>query len=198
MSDMTFLYDYRNPPPYNSSSGLHTSGAIACSTWVYTMVVSTLLCPSRSCTRRSQNYADEFHVEELSALFRDYLEELNPDHPLLEDTTSALDEEIQSVFDLSSSEKLVRVVLVEGQIAGFAVCLLVDDRQSMMIQEFYVKPDDRRSGLARATFDSLQSEAREMGVANFGMQVWGRNRDAVAFWQALGFEISNYLMARSV
>ena len=51
--------------PYNSSSGLDTFGAMDCNTWVYTMVVSTLWCPSRSWTHLLEESSDIRNVQQL-------------------------------------------------------------------------------------------------------------------------------------
>ena len=139
--------------------------------------------------------ADASHAADLAVLFKDYLTELNPDHPLLQDE-AAFEAEFRTAFDPSISERGAKIVIVYGQPAGFALYQLVEDNKALMIYEFYIRPATRRQGVGRALVEDLLLEVSEKGVRHVGLNVSGHNTDALAFWKALGFEVSTYQMVR--
>jgi ribosomal protein S18 acetylase RimI-like enzyme len=69
----------------------------------------------------------------------------------------------------------------------------------VMVDEIAVVPGDRRTGVGRALMDAVADRARELGVAEVQLDVRAHNRDAAAFYAALGYaEVRRTLALRLV
>lgn len=62
------------------------------------------------------------------------------------------------------------------------------------IAEFYIRPEFRRHGHGRALAAQAFAYLWELGVDSIELEVLYGNDRALAFWGALGFEISRYRM----
>ena len=92
-------------------------------------------------------------------------------------------------------EKKILVAEQAGTICGYAVLHLVQKPQSpsklardyLDVDEFGVDEAFRRQGVATAMIDFIRAFAREKGFRRIELNMWEFNRDALAFYEAVGF-----------
>jgi ribosomal protein S18 acetylase RimI-like enzyme len=87
-----------------------------------------------------------------------------------------------------------------GRHAGFCVFIIGPhwyrrDVFDGYIDEFYVEPSHRRSGLGKSLANALLEEFRRAGVREIRLSVLRRNERAAAFWSGLGFGVEMTRMA---
>jgi len=93
---------------------------------------------------------------------------------------------------------------VDGEFAGFVAAELdeapsVFDRPDrLFVCDVYVREPYRGTGLANDLFDRLRAWAREAGCAEFSLDPHVHNDRAIAFYEKLGFETTQYHMVASV
>lgn len=105
-----------------------------------------------------------------------------------------LETHIYTVFQDTQQEILLAEE--EGKICGFAVlheiCRpetpFMYERRLLDIDEFCVDEGCRRHGVGRALIDAAKAVAKERGYDRLELNMWEFNRDALAFYEALGFE----------
>lgn len=84
----------------------------------------------------------------------------------------------------------------EGEIRGFAVLHEIRrpenpfmfERHFLDVDEFGVDEAARRQGIGRALIDRAKALAKERGFDRLELNMWEFNQDALAFYEALGFE----------
>ena len=92
-------------------------------------------------------------------------------------------------------EKEILVAEQAGVICGYAVLHLVHrpespsklERNYLDVDEFGVDEAFRRQGVATAMIDRIRADARERGLHRIELNMWEFNRDALAFYEAVGF-----------
>lgn len=92
-------------------------------------------------------------------------------------------------------------VLVDGERAGFLMVRVLPDwpdesRDVASVAEFYIAPRFRRRGAGRAAIEALLADHRERGTFEVEAGILARNEPALAFWEAMGFEVRNVVTAR--
>ena len=66
------------------------------------------------------------------------------------------------------------------------------------IYDIYIEPAYQRRGYASQTIQALEAEARQMGLSEIRLHVFGHNLAARALYDKLGFEVTNVMMRKSV
>lgn len=89
---------------------------------------------------------------------------------------------------------------LDGERVGFGVFIIGphwyrQDITDAYIDDFYVEPAARRSGVGRAVAQAMLAECSRLGVHRVELQVLPRNTRAQAFWQSLGFGLESLRMA---
>lgn len=91
-----------------------------------------------------------------------------------------------------------------GEFAGF-IAAEIDEAPSvfdrpdrLFICDIYVDESYRGTGLANELFDRLQVWARETGCEEFSLDPHADNDRAIAFYEKLGFETTQYHMVASI
>ena len=92
-------------------------------------------------------------------------------------------------------EKEIVVTEREGTICGYAVLHAIHrpespsklERNYLDIDEFGVDEAFRRQGAATAMIDFIRKYAQEMDFHRIELNMWEFNRDALAFYEAVGF-----------
>jgi ribosomal-protein-alanine acetyltransferase len=74
---------------------------------------------------------------------------------------------------------------VDGALAGFAVASLVADEAEL--ESIAVAPTAQRRGVGRALLKELMASLGSLGVGRLLLEVRASNRQAIAFYDALGF-----------
>ncbi|MBP5654357.1 MAG: GNAT family N-acetyltransferase [Clostridiales bacterium] len=93
-------------------------------------------------------------------------------------------------------EQSIVVAESEGDICGFAVLHHINkpenpfmyERDFLDIDEFCVDKDHRRQGVASALIEFIKTYAKDQGYKRIELNMWEFNQDALAFYEAAGFE----------
>ena len=93
-------------------------------------------------------------------------------------------------------DKDVVVAERDGAVVGFAILHSVRrpatpymyERRYLDVDEFCVDAAARRQGVGTALMEFVKRTARERGFARLELNMWEFNRDALAFYEAQGFE----------
>ncbi|MGZ4150177.1 MAG: N-acetyltransferase family protein [Actinomycetota bacterium] len=103
---------------------------------------------------------------------------------------------------------LVVVAEDDGEVVGFAVGEVrrrdpderfeIVDFVNGVVTELYVAPAARRRGAGRALLGALDERFRDSGCGAVTIEVFAPNRDARAFYAALGFEERDVYVFRSL
>ena len=92
-------------------------------------------------------------------------------------------------------EKNIVVAESDGLICGFAILHHVHKpetpymfiREYLDIDEFCVDQNHRRQGIASELIGYIRTYAKERGYRRIELNMWEFNRDALAFYEAVGF-----------
>ena len=93
-------------------------------------------------------------------------------------------------------EQKIVVADKDGELCGFAILHHIYKpenpfmyvRDFLDIDEFCVDEHHRREGIAMALVDFIKKYAKENGYKRIELNMWEFNRDALAFYEAAGFE----------
>ena len=107
-------------------------------------------------------------------------------------------EELQNYvyYIFKDPEQKIVVVDKDGEICGFAILHhiykpenpFMKVRDFLDIDEFCVDEKHRREGIATALVDFIKNFAKEQGYHRLELNMWEFNQDALAFYEAAGFE----------
>jgi ribosomal protein S18 acetylase RimI-like enzyme len=116
--------------------------------------------------------------------------------------------EVEEWFRAALADEAVAVLVAEldGAAAGYAVVRRVDapghifapPRRIAEVDQLGVAAAARRRGVGRALMAAAEQEGRAWGAAAVGLSVVGFNRDALRFYQALGYETWLTRLARAL
>ena len=97
------------------------------------------------------------------------------------------------------------VAKLGGEVAGYALLPIVEidvpamtRRRIMKVEELCVEESCRGQGIGRAMMEDILALARAFRCRDVGLQVYPQNQQALAFYQACGFQIRNVSMSRPV
>ena len=93
-------------------------------------------------------------------------------------------------------EQFITVAVKDGTICGFAVLHHINrpenpfmkERDFLDIDEFCVDEAFRRQGVASEMIDFIREFAKEKGFHRIELNMWEINQDALAFYEAAGFQ----------
>ena len=82
----------------------------------------------------------------------------------------------------------------DGRIVGFVFSFIrrirdhrnMTDADLLVVDDICVAEDFRRRGAGRALFDYAEAASKEAGCARLELSVWAFNKDALAFYRAMG------------
>ncbi len=101
------------------------------------------------------------------------------------------------IYDIwSDPEQEIVVADMSGTICGFAVLHHLNrpenpfmmERDYLDIDEFCVDKEHRRKGVASEMISFIKNYAKEKGFHRIEFNMWEFNQDALAFYEASGFE----------
>lgn len=83
----------------------------------------------------------------------------------------------------------------DGTIVGFAFCaaeadILDDPPEQVYLQDLMVTKTARGAGVGRALVEAVRRFARDRGISRIQLMVLATNKDAIAAYRAMGFEIA--------
>ena len=101
---------------------------------------------------------------------------------------------IYNIWD--DPEQEIVVADLDGTICGFAVLHhivkpatpFMYERDFIDVDEFCVDKDYRRQGVASEMITFIRNYAKEKGFNRIELNMWEFNRDALAFYEAVGFK----------
>ena len=93
-------------------------------------------------------------------------------------------------------EQFITVAVKDGTICGFAVLHHINrpenpfmkERDFLDIDEFCVDEAFRRQGIASEMIDFIREFAKEKGFHRIELNMWEFNQEALAFYEAAGFQ----------
>ena len=107
-------------------------------------------------------------------------------------------EELQNYVYYIFKEQKQKIVVADkdGEICGFAILHhiykpenpFMKVRDFLDIDEFCVDEKHRREGIATAMVEFIKNFAKEQGYHRLELNMWEFNQDALAFYEAAGFE----------
>lgn len=107
-------------------------------------------------------------------------------------------EELQNYvyYIFKDPEQRIVVADKDGEICGFAILHhiykpenpFMKVRDFLDIDEFCVDEKHRREGIATALVEFIKNFAKEQGYHRLELNMWEFNQDALAFYEAAGFE----------
>lgn len=97
---------------------------------------------------------------------------------------------------LADEQTFIRVAEADSQLQGYCCAArriapsmaLLNARTVLYVNELVVRPESRRTGIGRALFDDLKSQARNAGITELELDVGCFNADAIRFFEKQGFE----------
>ncbi len=147
----------------------------------------------------SIRYAEQADVSAILPL----MEQLHtPHHQNRPDLYRPFDPDSSAAFYRLSVQDPAHIYLLaeeDGQPLGYAHILIRDrkgsvtmtDRCSFLIEEICVHTAHRCRGVGRALITEIQRLADIKGAAGIVLCVWAFNRDAMAFYQKIGFRLQS-------
>lgn len=85
---------------------------------------------------------------------------------------------------------LLLVARERAAILGVALCTYAPSAELgriLVVQDFYVLPDQRRKGIGRALVQRILDEAKALRIDRIDLEILPRNTVGATFWKALGF-----------
>lgn len=105
----------------------------------------------------------------------------------------------QERFEKAVAEKQLYVARLDGETAGYALLVLrhynwpgVVDRKVLMLDELCVREGHRHRGIGRQMMEDIKKLARELGCTDIQLGVYAQNKDAIAFYEHAGMEVSSF------
>ncbi len=112
----------------------------------------------------------------------------------------------QVIQIISNPDLHVRLAMVDGEIAGYAVfrtdgcesSSMIHPHNYLFLEQIAVSPAFRRKGIATALLDDFRDYATKSGITELRLDVWGANADARKCFEKAGFSAYNYRMKSNV
>jgi ribosomal protein S18 acetylase RimI-like enzyme len=138
-------------------------------------------------------------LEALFEMFEAYHQEVEPFDPFRSEPQSMAERRQRMLTGIEDEEWLW--IELDGEHVGFVMTAIFYDeplpgQRTTEILECYVEPARRRGGVGRAAIEALLAREREHGTALVEAGVLRDNAEALAFWEALGFEVRSLRTAR--
>ncbi|GAB6101559.1 hypothetical protein JCM16138_07820 [Thermococcus atlanticus] len=127
----------------------------------------------------------EEHLNEFITLYIEFFRELRGKQGWSPDEEEEYKREAENYFKRGD---MVSLAVEEGRPAGF---IRVSSREGCFwIEELFVRPEFRGQGIGRALVERAEEEVKEHDDALY-LYVLPQDKDAVAFWKRLGYNIVN-------
>lgn len=102
-------------------------------------------------------------------------------------------------FDQAVAEKQLYVAKQNGETVGYAAVFQRPfrgpgfvDRNVLMLDELCVKDGCRGQGIGKQMMADIRELAREMGCTDIQLGVYAQNKDAIAFYEHAGMNVSSF------
>jgi len=94
-------------------------------------------------------------------------------------------------LQLRDTPGLLLVARDKDTIVGVALAVYTPSAELgrvMTVNDFFVRPDQRRKGVGRELAKSLVAECKRMKIDEIGLEVLAGNKTAAAFWRSMNFK----------
>jgi ribosomal protein S18 acetylase RimI-like enzyme len=98
---------------------------------------------------------------------------------------------------LNSKDNFLYTLHTENEAVGL-IWMKVFSPDRAFIYEVYVEERFRGKGYGKSIMLMLEDKAREMGLNTLGLHVFGSNRIARNLYEAIGYEITNVNMSKTL
>jgi ribosomal protein S18 acetylase RimI-like enzyme len=98
---------------------------------------------------------------------------------------------------LNSKDNFLYTLHTENESVGL-IWMKVFSPDRAFIYEVYVEERFRGKGYGKSIMLMLEDKAREMGLNTLGLHVFGSNRIARNLYEAIGYEITNVNMSKTL
>ena len=118
-------------------------------------------------------------------------------------------EHLYSEHDFSNiveDETYIALAAVDenDDIMGFCIAKLrdksemVDDLRTVYIDDFFVRKEYRRKGIAKYIFEQFEDLAKEKGAKRIDLMVWEFNESALELYEALGMKKQRRILEKKL
>lgn len=114
--------------------------------------------------------------------------------PLKERIKWAVDQHLQGNFP-----GIILVARDKDTILGVTLAVYTPSAELgrvMTVNDFFVRPDNRRKGVGRELVKRLIDECRQLKIDEIGLEVLHGNKTAAAFWNSVGFQQAERFLYR--
>lgn len=73
---------------------------------------------------------------------------------------------------------------------------MIEGIKTVCLDNIYVLPECRRTGVAKRLFQAVEDWAREQGAVRLDLHVWDFNQDALALYRAMGMTPQYHVLER--
>ncbi len=149
---------------------------------------------------RDYRAQDLIALEALSVEIQDYERQFDPALRTGADCASDYVQELLHIRERLSGRILIAEV--DGEVAGMAAFRpekpIEHERPHMYVSDLVVFPRYRRFGIARALLDTIETEARSLGIGRILLMVYADNEVARRVYDECGFETLELRMVKRV
>jgi GNAT superfamily N-acetyltransferase len=140
-------------------------------------------------------------IELRLALLREY-----GDHPVYGRLRPDADDRARDLYpsQLSSLDQVILLAELDRDPVGILRCVdsigspLLYPQRYCYVSSVFVRPDYRRMGVLNALLDAASAWSRRRGLNEMRLHNSSTNADAVAAWDALGFEVVEQVRVRTL
>ena len=75
---------------------------------------------------------------------------------------------------------------------------MVDDLKTVYIDDFFVRKEYRRRGIAKYIFEQFEDLAKEKGAKRIDLMVWEFNESALELYEALGMKTQRRILEKKL
>ena len=112
----------------------------------------------------------------------------------------------QEFLNIVEDETYITLGAVDenDDIMGFCIAKLrdksemVDDLKTVYIDDFFVRKEYRRRGIAKYIFEQFEDLAKEKGAKRIDLMVWEFNESALELYEALGMKTQRRILEKKL
>lgn len=100
-----------------------------------------------------------------------------------------------------NDKRFIILVYEEDEVVGYICASLFEYRNALLkpirgyhISDLFVEEKRRRNGIGRELIKALKEKAKAEGIDRIELMVWTFNKEALAFYEKLGFSCKNYTL----
>ncbi|MCI5511429.1 MAG: GNAT family N-acetyltransferase [Oliverpabstia sp.] len=112
----------------------------------------------------------------------------------------------QEFFSIVEDKRHIAIAAVDENetIMGFCIADLrdksgmVENVKTIYVDEIFVRKEQRRKGIAKELFCSLEAIAKSYGVVRIDLMVWEFNKEALKLYEKMGMKPQRYILEKNI